>query len=97
MCLLEDPKMSFFLDFFHFSFIVRRMETMNKNPKEALLTFIERSEMDKHQEEYIQPDIVKTKKWNADQFGWPATCNGCGETSCIYGVRRDGCRFRKLA
>jgi len=46
--------------------------------------------MGKDQKEYIQPDIVKTTKWNADQFGWPATHNDWGETSCIYGVRRDG-------
>lgn len=66
------------------------METKNKNAKEALLAFIERSEMGKNQKEYVQSDIVKITKWNADQFGWPVTWNGCKETSCIYGVRRDG-------
>ncbi len=51
------------------------METKNKNAKEALLAFIERSEMGKDQKEYIQSDIVKTTKWNVDQFCWPATWN----------------------
>lgn len=68
------------------------MEKRSEKATPVLTAFIERSKIDKDLR-YVAPSIVRTTKWGADQFGWPATCDACNEVWCVYAVSKDGSRL----